>query len=227
MTAPVEDVSSLPGQTVSDQQENPIGEVKEIFATDDGYPMWVSVELSQGIGDKRIVFIPLARLKDEDGDLRVPYSKNHIAESPEIDGSDGISEECDRELRVYYGIDAGDQELRADNKSYAALVPDEAGSAERVENADEVETPDADKRTDETKERLQDPGSAEMRNVTADDVVDEGKDDTGSKEGGSEDKSESKDDAPEGKSESKAGDAESESESGQDDSKSKSESDDE
>ena len=30
MTAPIEDVSSLPGKKVSDQEENPIGEIKEI-----------------------------------------------------------------------------------------------------------------------------------------------------------------------------------------------------
>lgn len=40
MTAPIEDVSSLPGGKVSDQEEVPIGEVKEIYAMGgDGYPM--------------------------------------------------------------------------------------------------------------------------------------------------------------------------------------------
>ena len=34
MTAPIEDVSSLPGKKISDQAENPVGEVKEIYATD-------------------------------------------------------------------------------------------------------------------------------------------------------------------------------------------------
>ena len=34
MTTPIEDVSSLPGQEISDQAENPIGEVKEIYAVD-------------------------------------------------------------------------------------------------------------------------------------------------------------------------------------------------
>jgi hypothetical protein len=170
MTAPIEDVSSLPGKEVSDQAENPIGEVKEIYATD-GYPTWVAVEMSSGIGDKRIVFIPLARIKDEDGQLRVPYSKQRIGDAPEVDPSDGISAECDRELRDYYGIDTGDQELRSDNKSYATLVPEEAGTSEKVENADELDTPDADTRTDESRERLHDPGSSEMRKVTAEDVA--------------------------------------------------------
>jgi hypothetical protein len=170
MTAPIEDVSSLPGKKISDQTENPLGKVKEIYATD-GYPMWVSVELSSGLAKKRTVLIPLARIKDEDGELRVPYSAQRIGDAPEVDDGEGISAECDRKLRDYYGIDTGDQELRADNKSYATLVPEEAGEAERVENADELETPDADTRTDESRERLHDPGSSEMRHVTTEDVA--------------------------------------------------------
>jgi hypothetical protein len=171
MTAPIEDIGSLPGKTITDQAENPIGKVKEIFATDDGYPMWVGVELSAGIGGKQLAFVPLARIKDENGELRVPYSKQRIGEAPEIDGDGSISAECDRKLRDYYGIDTGDQELRSDNKSYATLVPDEAGGANRVEDASELETPDADTRTEESHERLHDPGASEMRKVTAEDVV--------------------------------------------------------
>jgi hypothetical protein len=171
VTAPIEDVSSLPGKKVSDQEENPIGEVKEIFAMEDGYPMWVSIELSAGLTQKRTAMIPLARLKDENGELRVPYSKERIAEAPEADGDDGISEECDLKLRGYYGIDTGDQEIRSDNKSYATLVPEQGGAAKRADDAGGLETPDADTRTDETRERLQDPGSSEMRQVTAEDVV--------------------------------------------------------
>jgi hypothetical protein len=170
MTSAIEDVSSLPGKKISDQAENPIGEVKQIYATD-GYPMWVAVEMSSGIAKKRTVFIPLARIKDENGELRVPYSAQRIGDAPEVDDSDGISAECDRQLRDYYGIDAGDQELRTDNKSYATLVADEPGEAKQVEDADELETPDADKRTDESEERLRDPGSAEMRHVSADEVA--------------------------------------------------------
>jgi hypothetical protein len=196
MTAPIEDVSSLPGKKVSDQAEQPVGEVKEIYATDDGYPMWVAVEMSSGMGNKRIVFIPLARIKDEDGELRVPYSKQHLDDAPEIDPSDGISAECDRKLRDYYGIDAGDQELRADNKSYASRVADEVAEAKQVDNADEIETPDADTRTDETRKRLEDPGSAEMRQVSAEEVAHNTQ---GEGEGEDEDRSKEDDDDDRGK----------------------------
>jgi hypothetical protein len=173
MTAPIEDVSSLPGKKVSDQEEVPIGEIKEIYATEDGFPMWIAVQTGSGMADKRTVFIPLARLKDEDGKLRVPYSKSHIVEGPEVDGDDGISPECDLQLRGYYGIGTGDQEMRSDNKGYATMLPEQEGSAQRADDVGELDTPNADKRTDESRERLGDPGSSEMRRVTADDVVDD------------------------------------------------------
>lgn len=171
MTAPIEDVSTLPGKKLSDQMAKPIGKVTNIYATHDGYPMWVGVDASPGMGGKRTVLVPLARLKDENGELRVPYSKQRIIDSPEVDADAGISAECDRELRDFYGIDAGDQEMRDDNKSYAARVHENGGAAERVEDPDQLETPDADTRTEESEERLHNPGSSETRDVTAEDVA--------------------------------------------------------
>ena len=173
MTAPIEDISSLPGKKVSDQQGASIGKVKEIYAADSGQPMWVEIEGSFGSRDSRTVLIPLARLKDEGGAIGVPYSKDRIGDCPDVDTSDGISAQSDRELRGYYGIGTGDQELRSDNKSYATLVADDPGEASRVEDAGQIETPDADKRTEESMERLQDSQRREARsggvgNVTGD-----------------------------------------------------------
>ena len=171
MTAPIEDVSKLPGRKVSDQAQTELGEITDIYAMESGFPMWVAVQTKAGIGHGPRVFIPLARLKEEDGELRVPYSKSHILEAPEPEAEESISEECDHALRTYYGIGAADQELWSNNKGYAALVPDEAGPASRAENVDELETPDADKRTDETISRMNDPGPAELRQISADEVA--------------------------------------------------------
>lgn len=180
MTAPIEDVSALPGKKVADQADNPVGKVQAIYAMDDGYPMWVAVEIATGLVGRRTVVVPLARLKDEGGRLKVPYSKQHIIEAPEVDGGDGMSAECDRRLRDYYAIDAGDQELRTDNKSYAAVVSENAGAARRVDDPEQLETPDADRRSAETIERLNDPGSSEARKVTAGDVAHDDQDVDGS-----------------------------------------------
>lgn len=172
MTAPIEDVSSLPGRKLTDQDGRTIGDVQEIYAIDgDGEVAWVTVEASFGVGDKRTAFVPLARIKEEDGELRVPYSKNHIGNTPQVDAGDGISPECDRLLRDHFGIDRADQELRGDNNSYATLVPEGDGTAKRADDVDGLETPNADKRTDKTRERLEDPGSAGTRHVSAQDVT--------------------------------------------------------
>jgi PRC-barrel domain protein len=190
MSAAIEDVSSLPGKEVADQEACTIGEIKQIYALDgDGHPTWVSIEATFDEDERRTVLVPIARLKEEDGSLRVPYSKRHLGESPEVQDGEELSEECEKLLRAHYGIDRGDQELRSDNKSYATLVPEEQGASRVVENPDQLETPSSDKRTDETKSRVQDPGSSEIRQVTAEDVVEQGgnvrrAEDDGAQEGG-------------------------------------------
>jgi hypothetical protein len=176
MTKSIEDVSSLPGKKVIDQDQAPLGEVKSIYATDDGFPMWIEIEVKTALVTKERAVVPLARIKEENDDLLIQYSKQHILSAPKPE-DDCISEECDRELRMYYGIGTADQEMWADNASYATLVPEEpGGSAKRVEDPDDLETPDADKRTDETTERVRDPGSDELRDISAEDVFQEGGD---------------------------------------------------
>jgi hypothetical protein len=174
MSAPVEDVSELPGKTVIDQFDEPVGEIKEIYAIGgDGHPTWVTVEHQPEEGEAKTVFVPLARLKIEDGALQVPYSLEHLTAGPDVEPADELSEEDEQALRGYYSVGVGDGELRTDNSSYATLVPDEDGPSKRVQDVDSLETPNADKRTDETRERVQDPGSSEIRKITAEDVVDD------------------------------------------------------
>jgi hypothetical protein len=130
---PIEDVSSLPGKKITDQQGNEVGEICEIYEQD-GDPMWVTVKSSTGMVTDRVVFVPLARLKEEEGELRVPYSTQHIHESPEADPEDELSEEQDRALRDYYAVTLGDEELRDSNDSYAAQVPDSDAPVKKADS---------------------------------------------------------------------------------------------
>jgi PRC-barrel domain protein len=175
MSKSIEDVSSLPGRKVTDQDEAPLGEVKAIFATDDGFPMWIEIETKHGLVAKERAVVPLARLKEEKDELRVQYSKQHVLGAPKPE-DDCISADRDRELRIYYGIGTADQEMWSDNKGYVTLVPEEPGASKRVEDPDDLETPNDDKRTDETKERVRDPGSRGVRDVSAEDVFQAGAD---------------------------------------------------
>ncbi len=128
----IEDVGSLPGKKIKDQQGNDVGEVCEIYEQD-GDPMWVTVKSSTGMASDRVIFIPLARLKEEDDEIRVPYSVQHVQDSPEVEPEGELSEEQDRELRDFYSVDLGDQELRQQEDSYAAQVPDSDAPVKKAE----------------------------------------------------------------------------------------------
>jgi hypothetical protein len=80
MTVPVKDVSTLAGETVHDHAGRPIGKIIDVYAQEgDGEAAWVTIEATTaGLGKKKLVFIPFARLKHEGGDLTVPYRAQHI-----------------------------------------------------------------------------------------------------------------------------------------------------
>jgi hypothetical protein len=129
--SPIEDIPGLAGKTVFDQLGRKLGEACDIYAQD-GEPMWVTVKSSTGLTTDRLVFIPLARLKEEDGQVRVPYTAEHLNESPEVEANEELSEEDDYSLRVYYSVGIGDRELRSNNDdSYASRVPEGEGPVKK------------------------------------------------------------------------------------------------
>jgi hypothetical protein len=135
MASAIEDVSRLPGETLHSQDGGPIGEIEQVYGVGDGgEPMWITVKASTGLGRTRLLFVPLARVKHEDNEIRVPYSEQHVQGSPEVESGGELSEEDDLALRNYYAIDLADQELRTDNESYAARVPEGDGAAKPIQD---------------------------------------------------------------------------------------------
>ena len=184
MASAIEDVSGLPGETVCDQDGMKIGKIKHLYSGGDGDSvMWVTVETSIGIANNREVFVPLARLKHENDELRVPYSTQHIQRAPQVEAEgEELSEGDDRALRDYYSIDLADQEVRSDNESYAAQIPDQDGTARQIE-AEQATEPEQDAgdaaermRAEVGKDGERDDGlQDEPRKATADDVVQDAK----------------------------------------------------
>jgi hypothetical protein len=129
----IEHPENLGGQKVFDQEGRSLGEIEQVYGVgDDGVPMWITLTFSAGIVGNRRVFVPVARLKQEDGELRVPYSARHLETAPDLEIDDEVSEEQERALRDFYAIDLADAEQRSDNVSYAAQVPTEEGSARKL-----------------------------------------------------------------------------------------------
>lgn len=127
MTAPIEETGELPGREVLDQVGGKVGKVKGLLAPGgEGEPMWVTIELKEGMVGSRLAVVPYARLKDESGVVTVPYSFQHIQEAPEVDVDGEISVEDDQSLRDYYGIGRGDEPPREQNPDlYSVRVREE------------------------------------------------------------------------------------------------------
>lgn len=184
MASAIEDVSSLPGETVHDQEGRKLGEVKEIYGVGgDDTPMWVTIETSTGVGRSRLVFVPIARLKQENDQVRTPYSFQHLQDSPEVEASDELSEEDDQSLRNYYAIGLADQEMVQAAQSYASQVPDEHEPAQKIEaSAAEGPVRELDEKPpgerareayDAQREQEGDEEHSKGRKATAADVLDE------------------------------------------------------
>lgn len=137
MATAIEDPTSLPGETLRDQDGGKVGEVKELYAVGgDEQPMWVTVDIETGVTQHRLVFVPLARLKHERDELRVPYTAQHLLGSPEVEADEELSKKDDIALRNYYAIDLGDQEIRTDNETYADRVADSEEAPQRTADSD-------------------------------------------------------------------------------------------
>lgn len=148
MTLRVEDVSSLPGSQVFDQEGEELGEITDVYGLGEGEePMWVAIQTSEGeegedSGEGKVVVIPLARLRQEGDDLSVPYSSDHVKDAPDVEAEDEISEQDDQKLRVYYAIGLADDEFRTESNSYAGQVPEGEAPAQKItDELDDKETP--------------------------------------------------------------------------------------
>jgi len=105
-TMTMEQLSELRGSAVYDQSGSKIGSVEEVFYdADTQQPEWIGI--GTGFFGMKRVLVPVAGASITADGLSVPYSKDMVKDTPDIDG-DEISEDTERELYSYYGIPYSD-----------------------------------------------------------------------------------------------------------------------
>jgi uncharacterized protein (TIGR02271 family) len=98
------------GATVYDSAGDKIGKVEEIFYDDQtNQPEWIGI--GTGFFGTKRVLVPVEGATLTDDGYTVPYSKDQVKDSPDID-SDEISQGTEQELYSYYGL--GYSERRSD-----------------------------------------------------------------------------------------------------------------
>ena len=101
-TMTMERITEARGAPVYDASGEKIGTVEEVFHDiDTNRPEWVGI--GTGFFGTKRVLVPLESAELKDDGLHVPYSKDHVKDSPDID-SDEISEETEQELYSYYQL---------------------------------------------------------------------------------------------------------------------------
>jgi uncharacterized protein (TIGR02271 family) len=96
-------LDQMRGAPVYDNDGEKIGKVEEIFYDyETSVPEWIGI--GTGLFGMKRVFVPVMGAAPYDDGLMVPYSKEHVKESPDVD-EDDISETTEARLAAYYGVD--------------------------------------------------------------------------------------------------------------------------
>ena len=103
-------LNDMRGADVYDSSGDKIGSVDEIFYDEEtNQPEWIGI--GTGFFGTKRVLVPVQGASFEGDEVRVPYSKDQVKSSPDIDG-DEISQDTEYELGSYYGL--GYSERRSD-----------------------------------------------------------------------------------------------------------------
>ena len=97
------DFTAVRGGTAYDNEGAKLGSVDEIYTDKDtGEPSFATVHM--GLFGSKTTFVPLAEASVEGDDLRVPYSKAHVKDAPNVDPDMDISDEEQERLYRHYGL---------------------------------------------------------------------------------------------------------------------------
>jgi uncharacterized protein (TIGR02271 family) len=106
-TSTQNDVGGWRGRTVVDRDGDKIGKLDEIYLDEQtGRPEWALV--NTGMFGSKSSFVPLAGATEADGDVRVHFEKAQVKDAPNVDESEQLSQDEERQLYSHYGLDYGE-----------------------------------------------------------------------------------------------------------------------
>ena len=101
-TMTLDDLQSAQGAAVYSSDGEKLGSVEEIFVDEEtGQPEWIG--LGTGFFGSKRVLVPVAGAERTGEGFTVPYAKDQVKETPDID-SDEISQETEERLYAHYGL---------------------------------------------------------------------------------------------------------------------------
>jgi len=109
-TISMQELEALRGADVYAEDGEKIGSVEDVFVDEQtGQPEWIGI--GTGLLSTKRVLVPVQGASLAEDRITVPYPKDQVKDSPDID-SDAISQETESQLYSYYGL--GYSEQRSD-----------------------------------------------------------------------------------------------------------------
>lgn len=101
--APRLEVQELIGHKLVDQDGHNVGKIRQVYRDDQTHqPTWVTVHT--GMFGHQENFVPLVGAEVTEQELRVPFSRKVIKDSPRFDTGGHLSPEEEAQLYQYYGV---------------------------------------------------------------------------------------------------------------------------
>ena len=101
-TLTLEELLARRGDGVYSSENERIGKIEEIFVDQEtDRPEWIGI--GTGLFNTKRVLVPVHGARLEHDGFYVPYGKDAVKDSPDID-ADAISEDTERGLYAYYGL---------------------------------------------------------------------------------------------------------------------------
>ena len=135
----IEELTAMRGASVYSADGEKIGKVEEVYVDEEtGQPEWLG--LGTGFFGTKRVLVPVQGAQSAEDGLRVPYDKEQVKETPDID-AEQISQETEAQLYRHYGLQYSERRSdtglpegsRAPTASAASDIRDEQASVTRSE----------------------------------------------------------------------------------------------
>jgi uncharacterized protein (TIGR02271 family) len=100
----IDQMQAWEGRNLLDRDGDKIGSIGDVYLdAETGRPEWIAV--TTGLFGSKVSFVPTAEARTEGDDVRVPYEKSHVKDSPNVDADGALTQDEEARLYSHYGLD--------------------------------------------------------------------------------------------------------------------------
>jgi uncharacterized protein (TIGR02271 family) len=117
----IDEIRSWSGRNLIDRDGDKVGSIGDIYLDEQsGRPEWLAVHT--GLFGSKVSFVPTAEARADGDDVRVPYEKSHIKDSPNAEADGHLSEDEEARLYRHYGVAYDDETVATTDRDRDATV---------------------------------------------------------------------------------------------------------